>query len=331
LNAILNSISIVLPVVLMLVIGRLFARAKGFHIELSRGLASLVYWVCLPALEFREIVRTAGSTQFNWRLCGGLLATIVIFAVVGYRYARLRSAPENKVGVIAQGSFRSNMMYVGLPVLLYYAQLHGSVLGGDPLIRNQIARMTAIGAAVSIPLLNIATILCFELCRRKRPGHIFSGLRVLREIVLNPLILGIVFAVGVSAIPGGAGWFEKDTVSGKTLDMVAAAALPLALFAIGAILDVRRACAGLSETLPVTFIKLIAMPAIGFGLFRVMGVRGPALAVGVILLACPDATSGHAMAAQYGGDEELAGELVAITTLLCPLTIVGWLTVLTYF
>ena len=314
----------------MLVIGRLFARAKGFHIELGRGIGSLVYWVCLPALEFREIVRTGSGVAFDWRLGVGLLATIAACAVLGYRYARWRSLPENQVGVVAQGSFRSNMMYVGLPVLLYYAQSRASAPGGDPLIRDQIIRLTAIGAAVSIPVLNIATILSFELCRRKRPGHVFSALRVLRDIVLNPLILGIVFAVIVSQIPRGPACFEKDEILGKTLDMVAAAALPLALFSIGAILDARRAFAGLNQTLPVAFFKLILMPAIGLGLFLAMGLHGAPLAVGVILLACPDAAGGHAMATQYGGDDELAGELVAITTLLCPVTLVGWLTVLAY-
>ncbi len=331
LNAILNSISIVLPVVLMLIIGRIFARAKGFHIELSRGIGSLVFWVCLPALEFREIVRSGTGAQFDWRLCAGLLAVITACAVIGYRYARFRNVPENQVGVIAQGSFRSNMMYVGLPVLLYFAQARASAAGGDAHIRDSIARLTAIGAAVSIPLLNVATILSFELSRRHREGHVFSPLKVVRDILLNPLILGIVFAVLVTLIPGGPAWFEKEGVPGKTLDMVAAAALPLALFSIGAILDARSAFAGLNETLPVAFIKLILMPAMGLGLFYAMGVHGAPLAVGVILLACPDAAGGHAMASQYGGDEELAGELVAITTLLCPLTLVGWLSVLALF
>ena len=331
LNAIFNSIAIVLPVVLMLVIGRLFARAKGFHVELSRGIGSLVFWVCLPALTFREIVRSGAGSIVEGRLCLGLLAAIVVCAVLGYRYARLRGAPENKVGVIAQGSFRSNMMYVGLPVLIYYAQARSSAAGGDAAVRDRIAQLTAVSAAVSIPVLNIATILAFEFCRRNRPGHVFSPLKVARDIVFNPLILAVVFAAAITIIPGGRTWFDKDGVTGKTLDMVAAAALPLALFSIGAILDARRAFAGLSETLPVAFIKLLFMPALGLAIFYALGLRGAPLAVGVILLACPDAAGGHAMATEYGGDEELAGELVAITTLLCPLTLVGWLSVLAMF
>jgi predicted permease len=251
--------------------------------------------------------------------------------MLGYRYARLRGAPENKVGVIAQGSFRSNMMYVGLPVLIYYAQARSSAAGGDPGIRDRIAQLTAVCAAVSIPILNIATILAFEFCRRKRPGHVFSPLKIAGDIAFNPLILAVVFAAVVTLIPGGRSWFDKDCVTGKTLDMVASAALPLALFSIGAILDARRAFAGLSETLPVAFIKLFFMPALGLAIFYALGLRGAPLAVGVILLACPDAAGGHAMATEYGGDEELAGELVAITTLLCPLTLVGWLSVLALF
>src|SRR5437762_3026312 len=122
LNALITSIEIILPVALLLAIGRIYARARGFSSELGRGIGSLVFWVCLPALTFREIVRSGGVNLSESRLCFGLFAMIVICAFLGYRYARWRGVAQNKVGVIAQGSFRSNMMYVGLPVLMYYAQ-----------------------------------------------------------------------------------------------------------------------------------------------------------------------------------------------------------------
>ena len=328
-SAFFNSIEIVLPVVLMLGIGRLYARAKGFNIELARGIGSMVFWVCLPALTFREIVRSGAGSMGEGRLCLGLFVTISVCGVIGYRYARFVQAPENKVGVIAQGSFRSNMMYVGLPVLMYYAESRAR--SGPEDVRGEIAQLTAISAAVSIPLLNIATILAFELCRRKRPEHLFSISKILRAILFNPLILAVVLAAMVCMLPGGRAAFDKKNIAGKTLDMASAAALPLALFSIGAMLDLRRALSGLRETLPVAFLKLLFMPALGFALFYAMGLRGAPLAVGVILLGGPDAAGGHAMATEYGGDEDLAGELVAITTLLCPFTLVGWLSVLALF
>jgi len=323
----LDSIEIVLPVVLMLVVGRVYARARGFSPELSRGLGSLVFWVCLPALTCREIIRADSGKLFDTRLCGTLVGVIAICAVIGYRYARLSGAAENKVGVISQGSFRSNMMYVGLPVLIYYAQSHAAD-SHDKSGQNQIAQLTAVAAAISIPLMNIATILAFELPRRKNAGQELSASRIGRGILLNPLVVAVAFALLAPYVPGLKERFGSDRVPGKALDLCAAAALPLALFTIGANLDVRRALTGLKETLPVAFIKLVLMPAMGFAALYFLGEREAPLAVGVVLLACPDAATGHAMAAEYGGDEDLAGELVAVTTLLCPLTLVGWLSLL---
>lgn len=325
-NALLISIETVLPVVLVLAIGRLYARTKGFPPELTRGAGSLVFWVCLPALTFREVLHAGGGNLFDVRLCGVLLGSILVCALLGYRYARLIKAADEKIGVIAQGSFRSNMMYVGLPVLLSYAQSQATAkAAGASGGFERIAQLTAIGAAVSIPLLNAASIVVFELPARKRPGRSLSMGKIARQILLNPLIIAVALGALAPLIPGAAECFKSDRVVGRTLDMTAAAALPLALFTIGANLSLARAFHGLRETLPIAFIKLLLMPGMGLTLLYLLGVRGAALAVGVVLLACPDAATGHAMAAEYGGDEELAGELVAVTTLLCPFTLVLWL------
>lgn len=328
-NALVIAIETVLPVVLLLAIGRLYARSKGFSAELTRGAGSLVFWVCLPALTFREILHADAGRLFDLRLCGVLVACIVFCAILGYRYARAIGAPENKVGVIAQGSFRSNMMYVGLPVLLSFAESHARALQAsaepDDSGYGRIAQLTAIGAAISIPLLNAASILVFELPGRKRAGKSISVLKIARGILLNPLIIAVACAALAPFIPGAKEFFNSNRVPGRTLDMTAAAALPLALFTIGANLSLKRALAGLRETLPVACVKLFLMPALGFALLYALNVNGAPLAVGVVLLACPDAATGHAMASEYGGDEVLAGELVAVTTLLCPFSLVLWL------
>jgi predicted permease len=75
-------------------------------------------------------------------------------------------------------------------------------------------------------------------------------------------------------------------------------------------------------------MKLVLMPALTLAALVATGVRGLPLAAGVLLLACPTAASSQPLVLETGGDETLAGDIVAITTFLCPLTLVGWLTVL---
>lgn len=330
-NALIISIETVLPVVLVLAIGRVYARTRGFSVELTRGAGSLVYWICLPALTFREILRAGGGDLFELKLSSVLVGVIIFSAFLGYRFARLIKARDEKVGVIAQGAARSNMMYVGMPVLLSFAHAQVNLMKAQGTViaaadgYARIRQLTAAGAAVSVPLLNAVSIVCFELAMRKRAGRPVSVWKIVRGIALNPLIIAVVLAAVLPQISSAKDWFREENVLGRVLDMTASAALPVALFTIGANLGLKRALAGLRETLPVAFIKLLLMPAIGFALLWAFDVRGAPLAVGVVLLACPDAATGHAMATEYGGDEDLAGELVAVTTLLCPFTLVGWL------
>jgi predicted permease len=329
-NTFSTSIEIVLPVVAMLVIGRVYARMREFGPELTRGIGSLVFWVCLPALTFKEIVRADLRSVAEPRLCLTLFAILVFSALVGYRYARWRGLRDDQVGVVAQGAYRSNMLYIGLPILVYFARSRAEA--GPPELAHaaveRVVQITAFATAFSIPILNALSIVVFELPARKTAVRTVSVGGILVRVLANPLVIAVALAVLAAGVFGIGDWFDSKRVPGKIVDLAAASALPMVLFSIGANLDIKRACMGWRETLPVAAYKLAVMPALGLGLMRLLGLRAEVLVVGVILLACPDAATGHAMAAEYKADEELAGELVAATTLLCPFTLVVWLAVL---
>jgi predicted permease len=330
-RTLLIAAGIVMPVVLLLAAGRLFAYHVGFTDAQAQGVGKLAYWVFLPALLFRDICRSTSTDVFNARLTAGICLVLVLMTVVAYRYARWARIPPRRVGVVAQGASRSNMLFVGLPIILYYAASQAAPGTSAAALQATMADTTVLVAlvlSVSVPLMNVLCVFLLALPHRDTQKDATSPSRLLKSVATNPLVLASILAYVARALPGHEGWTSATAVFGRTLDLAGQAALPAALIAIGAALDPRRALAEWRHTVPVTFMKLILMPAVACVLLLAMGLHGLSLAVGVILLACPTAASSQPMALEMGGDEALAADVVAVTTFLCPVTLVGWLVVL---
>jgi hypothetical protein len=72
--------------------------------------------------------------------------------------------------------------------------------------------------------------------------------------------------------------------------------------------DLRRA--GLSSA-----IKLLLLPLLAAVILHALGVTGTDFAIGILLAGTPAATATYIMAHQLGGDAELAGSIVMLSTL----------------
>ncbi|MBQ8971469.1 MAG: AEC family transporter, partial [Clostridia bacterium] len=106
----------------------------------------------------------------------------------------------------------------------------------------------------------------------------------------------------------------------STIGKLAGIASPLALFVLGASINLsalggnRRALAWMSLG------RLVIVPVLALALAYAMGFRGAEFASLMIAFGSPCAVSSYTMAAQMGGDAELAAQQVMLTTVLCSLT-----------
>jgi malate permease and related proteins len=330
-SAFLTAAGVVMPVVLLLIVGRVLERTVGLTDAQSQGLGKLAYWVCLPALLFRDVCRAHTTDVVHFRLLAALALVVLLTALLGYRYAHWARLPPGRVGVVAQGAFRSNMLFVGLPIVLYYATSRAAPGTSTAALQAMMANATllvALALSVSVPLTNVVSVLLLVLPHRAADARNAAPARLLRNVLTNPLVLSALLGYLARLIPGQDAWMAPTTVIGRTLDLAGQGALPAALIAIGASLDPRRVLADWRHTVPVALMKLVLMPALTLAALLAAGVRGLPLAAGVLLLACPTAASSQPLVLETGGDDVLAGDIVALTTFLCPLTLVGWLTVL---
>jgi hypothetical protein len=105
------------------------------------------------------------------------------------------------------------------------------------------------------------------------------------------------------------------------LDILARAALPLGLLAVGAGLAPHVTRSQPLELLLACGLKLLVLPAMMYGLCRIVGSGPLETAVLVMFAALPGAPSSYILARQLGGDAQLMAGIVTVETGVSILTL----------
>ncbi len=291
-----------IPVFLVLALGILARALRLLDDAAAQGLNRLVANVALPALLVLKIGTSSLAESFSGALVGITAGLIVVTAAAGLLVARLCRLPGTQAGVVAQAVMRGNLVYLAFPVIL--------AAGGDGALRQ-----AAVTAAVLIPVMNLLAVVVLELGK----GESVLDLALARRVVLNPLVLGALAGIALAAVRWQPWpWLEA------TLSTVADFALPGALLALGAQLQVGHWARLWKPTAAVTVAKLVVQPAAAWWLLGAAGVQGQGLLVGTLLLAAPTAVASYPVAVELGGDRDLAGASVLVTTVASFATIVAW-------
>ena len=111
----------------------------------------------------------------------------------------------------------------------------------------------------------------------------------------------------------------------KTVNNVAQMATPLALIALGAGFEGRKALAKIKPTLIASFIKPVGQTAVFLPIAAWMGFDGEKMTALLIMLASPTTPSCYTMAKNMNNDGVLTASIVVTTTLLAAFTLTGWI------
>jgi predicted permease len=294
------------PIIALVGLGAVL-RATGFLKEgFLKQANPLVYWVALPCLLFHKTSQTRieAGTAFQISLCllAGLAAGVVLGYLVGYS---LRQRGPS-LAAFVQGTSRSNLVYVGLSVLLFAL----TPAGGEP--DPKLESVAVLAIAPLIPAYNIMAVVVLLIGRPpEKRGDSAALPALIKGVVTNPLILAAAAGVGWSltglALPLGLT---------RTLATVSKIALPLALIATGTALSLGsiRGCIGCA--LAASVIKVLVVPLVGFFVARWLGLADEALLIALVYLACPTAVVSFVMAEQLDADHVLAGSIVVVSTIL---------------
>lgn len=265
----------------------------------------LIFGLLLPLMIFSSIYHTDQSSLFSAQnlllaaLTAGMTLTIALLSEL---VQRRRGVPAARRGVITQGLYQTNGVIFSLPIVT-------ALCGAENLGPLSLLIMLLTPLDMALAVLVLSPI--------RGGGRDLRGL--LRQILTNPPLLAAAAAFAV----GGLG-LRLPAVLDETFSALAAVTTPLAFVLLGASLRTAgfrrhaRTLAGVSAA------RLILCPAVGLGLCLAAGLRGPHAAAMLGIMGAPTAVSSFTLAQAYGGDEALAAEIVAATTLGSAVSMFCW-------
>jgi len=294
-------LTIVLPVFLVIALGYLLRRLALIDADFLFQTNRLVYYICLPLLLFYKIGTADFFASFNGALVLGSTLAVAAGFCLSYGYAVLRGYPPAARGAFSQGSFRGNLAYIGLAIVL---NAYGE------------AGFTRAGILMGflVPVLNFFAILALLLPHRHSGEGRGAGFWA-RQMIGNPLIIASFAGIAWSYLK-----LPLPLILERSLHIATGMTLPLALIAIGGSFSLAKLKGDMVRAAFATGFKLVWLPLIAAGLLFALGVHGRDLAIGVLFAGTPAATATYIMAHQLKGDAELAGSIVMMSTALSAVT-----------
>ena len=292
-------IAIVLPVFLIIGLGYGIKKKGLIDKAFLQQINDLVFHVCLPLLLFYKIGSADFSASFNLHLVLATSGGIAICFLLAYLFSSFQKYPAPVHGAFCQGSFRGNLAYIGLAIVYNGYGDTGLAKAGVLL-------------GFLVPVLNLFAILALILPQQKQHTRLLT---IVRQIMVNPLILS-----SLAGILWSYCGLPMPPVLDRFLHIATGMTLPLALIAIGGGFTLKRLKGDLLKASLATGIKLILLPVMTATLMFFLGVQDIDFAIGLLMAGAPTAVATYVMASKMGGDEELAGSIVVMSTACSAVT-----------
>ena len=291
---------VVVPLLVLLAVGAL-VRACGIvdAVTLTRVNRLIVYVAlpskCLLSLSESDLSRLSESAPVMLFIAAGIL---LVFLAAELIVPRLCSVPARR-GVLVQALTRGNDAVFGYAVA-------SSLL---PALEEQ---QYLLSMAVSTPLFNTLGVLTLELNR----GDRVRFWPLVKKVATNPLSLGCIAGLLLNVLG-----VRLPRVLASPLQSLSELTTPLAFIVLGSQLRFSSLYSNRKALAALSFAKLALVPAIVLAVAMLLGFSGARLVCIFAIFTAPVALASFPLACEYGGDEHLAGELVAVTSVLAIVTV----------
>ncbi|MGR3466245.1 MAG: AEC family transporter [Shimia sp.] len=303
-------LSVILPVFLVIGAGYGATRMGWFRDDYVDALMHFTQTFAIPALLFLAISSLDLSAGLDPALLGAYYAGAASAFVALMLAARALGRPwEDAVAIGFIGLF-SNLVLLGLPI--------SERAFGTPALQFNYAII-----AVNAPICYGIGITVMEVVRARGTPARALPRKVLSAMFHNALVIGIAlgFAVNLSGLALPA-WFTDGA------ELLAAGALPAALFGLGGVLVRYKPEGDLRLVGLLCAVTLILTPALVYTLGRAFGLSGQPLATAVICAAMAPGVNTYVFANMYEVARRVAATTVLATTGLSVLSLWAWLALL---
>lgn len=304
-------VEVILPIFFVLGFGYVARWRRLLTDDHVAGLMKFTQGFALPCLLFRAISTLNLAQDFNpWLLASFYTGAVTCFLVafLGARYAFGRPL-EDSVAFGFVGLF-SNTLLLGLPIT-ERAYGAGALAGNYAII------------AFHAPFCYGFGITIMEVARHRGGGWGSTLRRVVLAMFRNSLVLGIGlgFLVNLGHIP-------LPKVFTDAVDLMVRAALPAALFGLGATLFRYRPDGDFRIIAMLCAISLVLHPAITYGLGTAFHLPKAGFRSAVLTAAMAPGVNAYLFADMYGVGKRVTASTVLIATGSLIITAWLWLTIL---
>lgn len=298
-SSFLIALSAITPFMIYLCFGYL-ARVIGLADEAFLNKLNTVVFKCFfPFLMFWNLYNVDEGLHVDGKylaVCvGSLLLLVLVLCLTVPRIVKDRA----KQSVIIQAAYRSNFVLFGIPM-------------AESLVGNKGAALATVTVAIIVPLYNAIAVILFEHYR----GGDVNLPRLVLNVLKNPLIMGAL--VGLLFLLLG---IHLPVPIEKPVHAFSDITTPLAMFVLGGTLHVSAIKANRKYIWPVLGLKLLVLPLIATLISVLLNLTSPERVVLLLMSGAPVAVSSYTMAANMGGDGELAGQYVFLSTIVSLFTL----------
>ncbi|WP_043836282.1 AEC family transporter [Muricoccus aerilatus] len=268
------------------------------------GIERLVFWVLLPCL----LASSLSSVNLGTLPIGGMAAALWIALLLGAAASLLMARGFGQAHPAAtsvlQGGIRFNN-------LLGFA-ITGAVFGAPG------TALAAVTVGLIVPCVQLIITPAFAMGggRRPRPAAL------LRQVALNPLIIGCAAGFVLAALGG------LPPGLGPLARTLGQASVSLGLLAVGAALGAEAMRDRLALQGATTAWKLLVMPAMTLALSLAFGLEPLPATIATVFMAQPTATTAYVMARMMGGDAPLMAAMTTLQHVVAVATLPLWLAIL---
>ena len=294
-------LEVVAPVFIIVALGYVAAQRRLIDEAGFRGLTAFTFNLAIPALLF------AGGTSGHG---GGTTAAVVFMLACLAVYG---------LGLlIGRGVLRQNLGNAALFAL--NAAYGNAVMMGIPLIAAAFGQaglsiLLTILALHSMVLLSLGTVVA-EIGRHRDAPLMRLVRSTLVGILRNPVVMAVMAGLAWSTLA-----LPVPGVVRHTLEMLGAAAPPIALFCLGGSLAGYRLRSALQEVLWAVPLKLVVLPLLVWLGCRLAGLPALETGVAVTVAAMPTGANAFLLARRYALGAAASGATVLVSTMLSLLTL----------
>ncbi|MFY1616246.1 AEC family transporter [Micromonospora sp. WMMD736] len=294
-------------------------------------LTALGYVACRWGLLGEAVASVLGRFVFHLAMPSALFLALSRMPLSGFAGRWLLAFGVSTVAVVGFGWVAASRLFgrapAERPIWGMAAGYVNSANLGIPIATQVLGNVSFLAEVVLLQVLVVTPVVLIALDRHRDPAGRVRVRRIASLPVRNPVILASLLGVVCSA----AG-VRLPSAADASLALLAAAAVPAALVALGASLHrtapSRAEPTGPAELAVIAALKLVAQPAIAYAVGLALHLSGPQLLAVVVCAGLPTAQNTFIFGQEYGVGETVANRAVVVTTTLSLGTLVAAATLL---